>query len=144
MKFFFSSLLCTLFSAMAMAQTVTSPNGNVSLTFALDNGKPTYLLTYKGRDVVKKSYLGLELAKDKHASKGKNETDLLDGFSVTSTNTSTFDETWKPVWGETATIRNHYTELQVNLRQKDTERNMKCCICQWTQIYSDSMCVGKV
>ena len=124
MKFFFSSLLCTLFSAMAMAQTVTSPNGNVSLTFALDNGKPTYLLTYKGRDVVKKSYLGLELAKDKHASKGKNETDLLDGFSVTSTNTSTFDETWKPVWGETATIRNHYNELQVNLRQKDTERNI--------------------
>ena len=91
----------------ALAQTVASPDGNVVLNFSLDNGRPTYQLDYKGKAVVKPSHLGLELAKDKHASKGLEETDLMDGFTIVKTDTSSFDETWKPVWGETATIRNN-------------------------------------
>jgi hypothetical protein len=113
-----------LLPLMAMAQEVKSPDGNVSLKFYLDNGRPTYEMTYKKKAVIKPSHLGLELAKDKHASKGMNETDLMDGFTVADTNTSTFDETWKPVWGETSTIRNHYNELAVTLHQAANNRNM--------------------
>ena len=82
-------LLAAIFATGAMAQTVHSPNGNIELAFSLDNGKPTYQLTYKGKAVVNPSHLGLELAKDKHASKGMDETDLIDGFVVTKTSTST-------------------------------------------------------
>ena len=118
-------LVALLVPAWASAQTVTSPNGNVKLTFSLsETGQPTYEMAYKDKAVIKPSHLGLELAKDKHASKGEQETDLMDGFKVTNTQTSTFDETWKPVWGETATIRNHYNELQVNLRQEVTDRDI--------------------
>ena len=118
-------LAALLVPAWASAQTVTSPNGNVKLTFSLsETGQPTYEMAYKDKAVIKPSHLGLELAKDKHASKGEQETDLMDGFKVTNTQTSTFDETWKPVWGETATIRNHYNELQVNLRQEVTDRDI--------------------
>ena len=118
-------LAALLVPAWASAQTVTSPNGNVKLTFSLsETGQPTYEMTYKDKAVIKPSHLGLELAKDKHASKGEQETDLMDGFKVTNTQTSTFDETWKPVWGETATIRNHYNELQVNLRQEAADRDI--------------------
>ena len=118
-------LAALLVPAWASAQTVTSPNGNVKLTFSLSEaGQPTYEMAYKDKAVIKPSHLGLELAKDKHASKGEQETDLMDGFKVTNTQTSTFDETWKPVWGETATIRNHYNELQVNLRQEATDRDI--------------------
>ena len=109
---------------MLMAQTVKSPNGDVEVRFALDGGKPTYEMNYKQKAVVKSSRLGLELAKDKHASKGKNETDLMDGFTIADTKTSSFDETWKPVWGETATIRNHYNELAVTLNQPSSQRNI--------------------
>lgn len=109
---------------MLMAQTVKSPNGDVEVRFALDGGKPTYEMSYKQKAVVKPSRLGLELAKDKHASKGKNETDLMDGFTIADTKTSSFDETWKPVWGETATIRNHYNELAVTLNQPSSQRNI--------------------
>ena len=119
-----STLLIALSSAMALAQTTKSPNGNVELTFSVDDGKPTYQLTYKGKMVVKPCHLGLELAKDKHASKGGGETDLVDGFVVESTKSSSFDETWKPVWGETATIRNQYNELAVNLSQPSTSRHI--------------------
>ena len=109
----------------AAAQTVTSPNGNVVVTFSLSpKGQPTYEMQYKGKAVCKPSHLGLELAKDKHASKGMDETDLMDGFEETNHRTSTFDETWKPVWGETATIRNHYNEMAVDLHQPATKRNI--------------------
>ena len=114
-KFFF---LLSLLPMMAAAQTVTSPNGNVELTFSLDDGRPTYAMNYKGKAVVMPSHLGLELAKDKHASKGMRETDLMDDFTIVDTQTSTFDETWRPVWGETETIRNHYNELCVTLQQQ--------------------------
>lgn len=124
-----------LLPMLAMAQTVKSPNGNVSVKFSLDNGRPVYEVSYKKRAVVKPSYLGLELAKTKHASKGMEETSLMDGFVVAKTDTSTFDETWKPVWGETATIRNHYNELAVTLNQPATRRNIVIRF----RVYDDGM-----
>lgn len=128
-------LALMLLPMLAMAQTVKSPNGNVSVKFSLDNGRPVYEMTYKNRAVIKPSYLGLELAKTKHASKGMDETSLMDGFVIANTNTSTFDETWKPVWGETATIRNHYNELAVTLNQPETKRNI---IIRF-RVYNDGM-----
>lgn len=124
-----------LLPLMATAQTVTSPNGNVEVKFSLDNGRPTYEMTYKGKAVVKQSHLGLELVKTKHASKGMEETDLMDGFTVTDTQTSTFDETWKPVWGQTATIRNHYNEMAVTLNQPASKRNIVIRF----RVYDDGM-----
>ena len=120
-----SFLAMMLLPVLAAAQTVTSPNGKVKLTFSLTgNGVPTYELTFKDKSVIKPSRLGLELAKDRHASREMKETDLMDGFKITDTKTSAFDETWKPVWGETATIRNQYNELEVDLNQPATHRNI--------------------
>ena len=128
-------LAAMLMPLAALAQTVTSPDGNVVLNFSLDNGRPTYQLDYKGKAVVKPSHLGLELAKDKHASKGLEETDLMDGFTIVKTDTSSFDETWKPVWGETATIRNNYKEMAVTLNQPATKRNIVIRF----RVYNDGM-----
>ena len=107
-----------LFPLVAMAQSVKSPNGNVELKFYIDGGRPVYEMSYKGRPVVLPSYLGLELAKDKHASMGLNERDLMDGFRIKDEQTKTFDETWQPVWGETRDIRNHYVEYAATLSQQ--------------------------
>lgn len=129
----FSALLLPLSVA---AQTVSSPNGAISVSFSLaDGGRPTYEMTYKGRPVVKPSHLGLELAKDKHATKGFAETSLMDGFAESHSEVSSFDETWKPVWGETATIRNHYNELLVSLSQDHTGRQMNIRF----RVYDDGM-----
>ena len=129
----FSALLLPLSVA---AQTVSSPNGAISVSFSLaDGGRPTYEMTYKGRPVVKPSHLGLELAKDKHATKGFAETSLMDGFTESHSEVSSFDETWKLVWGETATIRNHYNELLVSLSQDHTGRQMNIRF----RVYDDGM-----
>ncbi|GAA4903955.1 glycoside hydrolase family 97 protein [Mucilaginibacter defluvii] len=102
-------LICAgIFSADA--QQITSPDKNLVLNFELkDNGVPTYSLTYKKKDVIKTSKLGIET---------KDVPSFLNGFTITDTQKSTFDETWQPVWGEQKNIRNHYNELVVTLTQK--------------------------
>ena len=126
MKRFFFSLGIFAISSLAVAQTTTqSPDGNLALTFSLaEGGVPTYSLDYKGKTVILPSRLGLELARDKHASKGLRETDLLDGFTLKNEQKSTFDETWEPVWGETKTIRNHYNEYAATLSQTAEKRDI--------------------
>jgi hypothetical protein len=108
---------------LAAAATIQSPNGNIEVKFTVDDkGRPTYEMAYKGRPVVLPSHLGLELARDKHASLKMQEHDLMEGFRIVDEKTSTFDETWTPVWGETATIRNHYVEYVATLSQPWEEK----------------------
>ena len=109
---FFCLLMAPL---MAVAATVKSPNGNIELKFSIDDqGRPLYEMSYKGRPVVLPSHLGLELARDKHASKGLKETDLMTGFTLKSEQTKEEDETWRPVWGETASYWDVYFDTVEN------------------------------
>lgn len=109
-------LLALLVSGMALAENLQSPNGNLELRFSVNNqGEPIYELYYKGKAVIKPSKLGLEL---------KDDPGLMSGFTIEKSETSTFDETWQPVWGEEKEIRNHYNELAVTLDQKAQERDI--------------------
>ena len=119
MRKLFLAVGCWLLAIGGLHATeVKSPNGNIVLTFTIEVGRPVYSMTYKGKPVIKPSHLGLELAKDKHASMGLDERDLMDGFRLDEEQTSTFDETWQPVWGETRDIRNHYNEYAATLSQQ--------------------------
>lgn len=131
-------LLCVLLPLIGRAQELKSPDGNFSMKFYLQQGGvPTYTLSYKSQEVIKPSKLGLELVPEKDTreywdfsvegtkAKLKNEkTSLYDGFAIADTKTTTFDETWQPVWGETKNIRNHYNELTITLDQSVTDRKM--------------------
>lgn len=98
---------CALFMALTVqAQNATkvyqqvSPDNNVHLSFELqEKGKPSYSLQYKKSQVINPSTLGLEL---------NGQESLQEGFEVVNTSTSSFDETWQPVWGENKDIRNYY------------------------------------
>ncbi|RGM49165.1 MULTISPECIES: glycoside hydrolase family 97 protein [Bacteroides] len=109
-------LLVLFISSTAMAESITSPNGQLQLNFSVnDQGEPVYALFYKGKAVINPSKLGLEL---------KNDPGLMNGFTLADVKTVTLDETWEPVWGEVKKIRNHYNELAVTLNQKAQDRNM--------------------
>jgi len=126
--------LCVAMPNVINAQDLKSPDGKFALRFSLlKDGTPTYSLKYKGKDVVKQSKLGFELkrqAKDAASGGDMNqkvanaESSLHDSFTLAGSKTSSFDETWKPVWGEVREIRNHYNELAVTLDQKGTKRQM--------------------
>ena len=100
----------------AFGQRCTSPNKEISVAFSLmENGVPSYQMSYKGVPVVLQSTMGFELA---------NDTNLLDGFSLLDTVYDSKDELWEPVWGEERQIRNHYNEMLVILQQQETNRTM--------------------
>ena len=113
--FMLMCLVCLGLAGRVHASEVTSPNGEMKLTFTLRDSKPYYSVSFRGKPVIKPSRLGYEL---------HNAENLLEGFTQTGEKTSTFDETWTPVWGENKTIRNHYKELLVNLIQEKTGRVM--------------------
>lgn len=106
-----------LFATLVVnAEEVTSPSGQLKLEFSLnEKGVPTYRITYKGIAVVNPSTLGIEL---------NEENSLMDSFRINNSTTSTFDETWEPVWGENSHIRNHYNELFVELEKPSNGRFM--------------------
>lgn len=102
-------LFFCVFWSTSLAQTITSPQGTLSLTFTLAaNGVPMYELHFGRKAVVKTSRLGIQL---------KDQPSFDKGFAITSIDTLTHDETWEPVWGEVKRIRNHYRQLTITLQQ---------------------------
>ena len=93
----------------ADAIVLRSPDGQLELKFAVVNGVPEYTLDRAGKAVVLPSRLGYTLL---------DRENLDGGFTLTDSAFNSFDETWEPVWGEEASIRNHYNELLVTLEQK--------------------------
>ena len=136
LKSIFSLTSCICIALAVNAQKLTSPDGNFIMNFSLSSkGAPVYELYYKNKPVVKPSTLGLELKKEDANKKttfdwkertDKNQldakTNLMTGFTIKDTEISTFDETWKPVWGEEKEIRNNYNELAVTLDQPENNR----------------------
>jgi hypothetical protein len=109
----FTSLLLLLGISATQAQTLQSPNKNLTLTFSLTKtGVPVYELFYKNKAVIKSSNLGIDT---------KDIASFTEGFSMKDSKTTTFDETWQPVWGEQKNIRNNYNELAVTIEQKSVQ-----------------------
>ena len=103
-------LLLCIFPFLIQAQSISSPDKNLVLQFNLvENGIPSYQLSYKSKPVIKPSTLGLEL---------KDRPSFIDDFSIIDSSITTVDTTWDPIMGEEKTIRNNYTELVVTLSQK--------------------------
>ena len=129
MKQIISIILLAAATALTAQEktTIASPDGQVSVSFWLsDNGQPTYTAAYKQTPIIAESHLGYQLA---------GADDLLNGFRLLGQSTSTFDETWTPVWGEKSTIRNHYNELLLRLSQPSTDRRMNIRF----RIYDDGL-----
>ena len=132
-KLGFVTLLLTLLvpaQLSAREKKVFSPDGNICVNFDVNEGIPFYNVMFNGKQVIKNSRLGLELASVKGNGEFNNfdnkqvanQNSLCDGFSLISARSMSFDETWEPVWGEESSIRNHYNEMAVTLRQDELNR----------------------
>lgn len=123
-------------TAFSESEALLSPDGMLRLSFSVKDGIPMYALQRDGKDVVLPSRLGFEMRGtvksekiDIHADR-ISKTDALPGymmdrgFELLDSSRDSLDETWEPVWGEESSIRNHYNELLVRLRQKESGRRM--------------------
>jgi hypothetical protein len=103
-------LASTYATAFAQSFTVNSPNKKISLLLKLNEaGALNYSVNFKAKPVVETSKLGFKI---------KEQDDLMNNFSILKVDSSTFNETWTPVWGETKTIVNNYKEIAITLMEK--------------------------
>ena len=105
-----------LTGALQMAAVgITSPSGNLQLNVDVDaEGHPFYSLSYKGKEIVEPSKLGIRA----------DETVFADGFSIAGVDTVMVDRSWEPVWGEYSTIRDHFREMAVKLKAGNPDREL--------------------
>ena len=112
----FLSLSLIFVMNMVYSQNIKSPSNKISVNFELTtDGQPSYSVYYNNKPVIFASTLGIKL---------KDKTALDANFEIADTKTNSFNESWKPVLGEQATIVNHYNELTVSLIQKGTKIKM--------------------
>ena len=116
-------LALALCPAVMRATDVKSPDGRLVVSVDLQNGTPVYKVNYDKREVVKKSKLGFELYEN---FQDRKAIDFQNNFEKLKEVTSTFDETWSPVWGEESSIRNNYNSLTLELKHNDG-RLMNIC-----------------
>src|SRR4051812_19224492 len=102
------TVFLVLITGTLLAQNVQSPSKTISLDFSLADGKPSYSVNYKNKPVILQSLMGVKL---------KETTDLASGFSIDNVQSTSFNESWKPVLGEQSDIVNHYNQLTVALVQ---------------------------
>ncbi len=108
------SLLVSLFSCcfvFAFANQdikCSSPNNSLQLSIGRDNqAHLSYHVVYKNIPVVKPSGIGFLFSEPKIS---------LSTFDITAVDSVMMDESWKPVWGEYSSIRNHYKQVQLTLK----------------------------
>ena len=92
--------------------SLRSPDSRLEMIFCLSplpDGRIDYRLNRDDKPLVLTSPLGFTLEWRK--------TDLASGWHLLDVQRSSFDQTWQPIWGEEAHIRNHYNELAVTLQQ---------------------------
>ena len=89
-------------AGVAAAETLKSPDGKIEVTFQSENGNTSYSVQFHGNEIIGSSNLGLK-------AKAGNTLEFIEASS------SSFDETWKTVWGNFGEIRNHYNEVQMEL-----------------------------
>ena len=111
------SFLLFVFSFSAIsAQQIQSPSKEIAVEFSISPaGEPIYQISYKGKEVVKASKLGVSL---------KEDTPLSTGFSILNKEEKSVDETWNPVLGEQSSIKNNYNQARFHLLQKETNRKL--------------------
>ena len=111
--------------------SLNSPDSRLELKFAVVDGVPMYSLDRDGQAVVLPSRMGFDLLDGR---------DLDANFTLKGTSFNSFDETWEPVWGEEASIRNHYNELLVNLEQPAEREGRKPAVMQIRfRLYDDGL-----
>ena len=106
-------LIVALTSAITlMAQkpaTLHSPNGDIKVYFALDKcGTPRYTLYFGDELIINNASLGIITT----------EEDMSQGLKLRRVEHTSANTSWEPVWGQYATIHDHYNAMSMELRTK--------------------------
>ena len=103
-------------------QTLSSPDGNYVFTFYQESISPAkkqmyYDLSYKGKTVINKSELGIQIQnrilEDALGIPNDSCTNWCENMNFTGITQTQSDTIWHPVYGEWSSIRDHYNEMTI-------------------------------
>src|SRR6185369_3019148 len=86
----FAAFLVSAAQPASEALIVKAPTAAIALQFKLDAGQPVYSVSFRGKQIVRDSHLGLVFTNAPQMS----------AFIVANQKTTDHDSTWKPVYGE--------------------------------------------
>ena len=89
-----------------------SPDRNLKIALSLYQGALYYEASYRDRMILNKSELGL----------GFNDAHFFNGFKLVKKKVSTQNEVWRPIYGKTAEIKDHYNQLTLELADVNDEK----------------------
>lgn len=118
-KFFIAILFWAVAIVGYAAEALQSPDGKYNFVFEQKDGRLTYRLDYAAKQVIEEGKLGVNI--DNHLVESAmgipvdNSNVWTNGMEVTSVDRRSEDNTWKPVYGEYAQIRDHYNEMTIHL-----------------------------
>lgn len=92
--------------------TVLSPSGKIKVSTQFLKNQLFYSVTYATEQIIHPSGLGFVL-------KGN---DTINSFQLINSKQATFNETWQPVWGQQNSVKDHYNQLTLEL--KDLKNNI--------------------
>ena len=118
-KFFIAILFWAVAIVGYAAEALQSPGGKYNFVFEQKDGRLTYRLDYAAKQVIEEGELGVNI--DNHLVESAmgipvdNSNVWTNGMEVTSVDRRSEDNTWKPVYGEYAQIRDRYNEMTIHL-----------------------------
>ena len=118
-KFFIAILFWAVAIVGYAAEALQSPDGKYNFVFEQKDGRLTYRLDYAAKQVIEEGELGVNI--DNHLVESAmgipvdNSNVWIHGMEVTSVDRRSEDNTWKPVYGEYAQIRDRYNEMTIHL-----------------------------
>lgn len=118
-KFFIAILFWAVAIVGYAAEALQSPDGKYNFVFEQKDGRLTYRLDYAAKQVIEEGELGVNI--DNHLVESAmgipvdNSNVWTNGMEVTSVDRRSEDNTWKPVYGEYAQIRDRYNEMTIHL-----------------------------
>lgn len=118
-KFFIAILFWAVAIVGYAAEALQSPGGKYNFVFEQKDGRLTYRLDYAAKQVIEEGELGVNI--DNHLVESAmgipvdNGNVWTNGMEVTSVDRRSEDNTWKPVYGEYAQIRDRYNEMTIHL-----------------------------
>lgn len=118
-KFFIAILFWAVAIVGYAAEALQSPDGKYNFVFEQKDGRLTYRLDYAAKQVIEEGELGVNI--DNHLVESAmgipvdNSNVWTNGMEVASVDRRSEDNTWKPVYGEYAQIRDRYNEMTIHL-----------------------------
>lgn len=103
------AFMCAMVTGWIVAEDVASPDGKIIVSAEVVSGKPQWGVRFNGKPLMVPGALGVET---------ENKT-FSGAMTLSKTERTSGDSSWKPVWGDYSTVRDNYNEMTLTVKNAE-------------------------